>query len=1310
MKPIRTILSMFLVLAVLASMVPAYAAEREAAPAEVTMDSAEALPASGNERSVKKVIYVDDDPEGGYKGDYVVIYNPSTNANTAYSTGDMSGRINKTIVSPNVGTGAQQPAEIDEVRPYIIDVDSMLAEEVSEGKPEQPAATRESFTVGSKKTFTIYKTLSPTGDSSVEFKCLYVGEHCYIWTPTSTNSNIYPLDSIDSTYAQKAAQEFDSKYSLMQSSFGDHYNGTQGDGKIHVMFYNLNDGWQPGNGYVGGFFWGGDFNNNGLPMLNIDTYPGVLYPTSSGTGKDISKTYNTMVHEYQHLINYSNTRNMNTWLNESFSAAAEEICYPGSSVVSRIQSWENYSYSRNNTWLNPPAEFTYQSDYTLHNGYSLYRWDDNLSDVLALYAQVSFFAQYLYTRFDNSIYRQISQKWSYNKEIDAITNATGINCSDLARDFRIAVTANAALNQCHGIYSFKTQNGYDPSQYHNVQSPWNLLAPIVFTGASCSIQGGGAITVKPVNGVYNPPADADSNLEYYGISYTTPYTVTAVAEPKLPIGAPWGTVSVDGYTITATPSLGYYARSYEVKSGTATVTKDGNLFYVNPSSNCIIAIVFFPKITSKVQFKACGEIVDSQSVQAGSVIDLPESVNTSIDGWTFCGWTRLDYPNDVMEVTEFYEPGSAYEVIDFIVTFNAVYTRREENALYYKLVDTEPADWTGNYVISYGTDSDMYLMKGVTVSENGNNLESTKTADLLTETDACLLSDSFLRNVINTYVFELGSNDDGYPVRSSSTGIYLGMSSDGHLSGFKNFDTTWCRWIPGSYDGISGMENALPSGMHYLDFFHNTRHFVCFSSTSPEIRFWKETIGPLTYYSTAPVTPHVHNAQCVTATAPTCGAVGNVKYYHCSDCGKCFSDQACLHWITQESTVIPATGNHNLGSWVPNNDGTHTGTCSVCGTQEIVDCTYQTTVTEPTCLDDGYTTYHCTVCGETHTGDETDALGHDYAVAIAPPSCTVGGYTIHTCTRCNYSYTDEETSPTGHEWLKGDVKEPTCTERGYTTYTCGFCCDTKQDDYTDPLGHDYQAVVTEPTCAAGGYTTHTCSRCKDSYTDSETQALGHGWDEGTVTKEPKYRLPGEKTFTCTRCSATKTEEIARLANPFEDVHEDDFFFNPVMWALDETITAGVDDTHFAPGNTVLRSDSMVFFWAAKGRPAFTSTSKTFRDVKKKHWAYPAVMWAVENGITGGTDAAGLYFSPSRTCTRCEILQFLYAAMEKPAYTIANPYSDVKNKHWYKDGAIWAYENGLEKGENGKFNAMTPCTRGYVVTYLFRFMTGEELAK
>ena len=177
---------------------------------------------------------------------------------------------------------------------------------------------------------------------------------------------------------------------------------------------------------------------------------------------------------------------------------------------------------------------------------------------------------------------------------------------------------------------------------------------------------------------------------------------------------------------------------------------------------------------------------------------------------------------------------------------------------------------------------------------------------------------------------------------------------------------------------------------------------------------------------------------------------------------------------------------------------------------------------------------------------------------------------------------------------------------------------------------------------------------------------------------------------------------------FSDVSESDFFFKPVMWAVENGVTGGVDPTHFAPEKTVLRSDAMVFFWAAKGRPTVEAESNPFKDVSDLHWAHNAVMWAVKNGITGGTDKT--HFSPSRTCSRSEILQFLYASMGKPGYSIENPYSDINTNHWYYDGAIWAYEKGLEKGEEGKFNATTLCTRAYVVTYLYRFMTRQALAE
>ena len=223
------------------------------------------------------------------------------------------------------------------------------------------------------------------------------------------------------------------------------------------------------------------------------------------------------------------------------------------------------------------------------------------------------------------------------------------------------------------------------------------------------------------------------------------------------------------------------------------------------------------------------------------------------------------------------------------------------------------------------------------------------------------------------------------------------------------------------------------------------------------------------------------------------------------------------------------------------------------------------------------------------------------------------------------------------------------------------------------------------------------------------EAFGYVWDSElqNETTLDGFTIYGVAGTAAQRYAAENQIQFVPVKY-FLDVHEDDFFFNPVLWAVENGVTGGVDETHFAPERTVMRADAMVFFWAAKDRPSHSIEQSPFQDVKKKHWYYDAVMWAVENGVTGGTDAT--HFSPKNTCSRSEILQFLYAAMGKPEYTISNPYSDVKTKHWYCDGAIWAYEKGLEKGENGKFQAKTPCTRGYVVTYLYRFMTGNELAQ
>ena len=184
-------------------------------------------------------------------------------------------------------------------------------------------------------------------------------------------------------------------------------------------------------------------------------------------------------------------------------------------------------------------------------------------------------------------------------------------------------------------------------------------------------------------------------------------------------------------------------------------------------------------------------------------------------------------------------------------------------------------------------------------------------------------------------------------------------------------------------------------------------------------------------------------------------------------------------------------------------------------------------------------------------------------------------------------------------------------------------------------------------------------------------------------------------------------------NPFVDVKTSDPYYNAVLWAYYHgpcQVTNGTDATHFTPGNTVTRGQAVRFLWNAVDQPAPANTKNPFTDNKSGKFYYDAILWAYYNNprITDGTTATT--FTPNKTCNRAQIITFLWKTMGRPKPTIANPYSDVKPGKYYTEAAIWAYENGIEKGSGGKFNYNADCTRAAIVLYLYRFYTGKDLVK
>ena len=118
-----------------------------------------------------------------------------------------------------------------------------------------------------------------------------------------------------------------------------------------------------------------------------------------------------------------------------------------------------------------------------------------------------------------------------------------------------------------------------------------------------------------------------------------------------------------------------------------------------------------------------------------------------------------------------------------------------------------------------------------------------------------------------------------------------------------------------------------------------------------------------------------------------------------------------------------------------------------------------------------------------------------------------------------------------------------------------------------------------------------------------------------------------------------------------------------------------------------------------GSPEPTTTTDPFVDVPEYEYYYKAVLWALENGITAGINET--QFAPDQTVTRGQFVTFLHRDENKPSYSVNNPFSDVPNAYYY-DAVLWAYENGVTAGINAtEFAPEQSCTRGQVVTFLYR---------
>lgn len=404
----------------------------------------------------------------------------------------------------------------------------------------------------------------------------------------------------------------------------------------------------------------------------------------------------------------------------------------------------------------------------------------------------------------------------------------------------------------------------------------------------------------------------------------------------------------------------------------------------------------------------------------------------------------------------------------------------------------------------------------------------------------------------------------------------------------------------------------------------------------------------------------------VKGTPKTCTEDGTIDYYRCKKCGNMYKDERASILITKDDLVDKCTG-HDL----------HPGTNLVGSiSQDNLKLLAKTI---------GLSTPQIVQMIRDGTFDLDHIIGMIKIKDI--DHCSDDTYHWLGCQRCGKTLEDlrDELKAAGFEinekWY--ELSRKTAHTGGTATCTEKAVCDECGDAYGELGAHRYDAVVTAPTCTQNGYTKHTCSSCKDSYTDNETVKTGH---------IIKYGV-------CEKCNM-------RFSNPFYDVNGTDWFYSAVMWAYYNTpqVTNGKDESHFAPKASCTRAQVVTFLWRAAGRPEPSGSVQQFSDVPKTNsyaYCYDAILWAVENGITKGTDAT--HFSPNATVTRAQFVTFLWRYAGEPApKNMSCGFNDVDANAFYYKAVLWAVENGVTTGKTAtQFAPGATCTRCEVAAFMFR---------
>ena len=306
------------------------------------------------------------------------------------------------------------------------------------------------------------------------------------------------------------------------------------------------------------------------------------------------------------------------------------------------------------------------------------------------------------------------------------------------------------------------------------------------------------------------------------------------------------------------------------------------------------------------------------------------------------------------------------------------------------------------------------------------------------------------------------------------------------------------------------------------------------------------------------------------------------------------------------------------------------------------------------------------------------------------------------------------------EWVddKGEPLPDDTTVKANTTYKWRFTPD--DDNYTTLTG---EVELYHKSSSGGGwydsyYTIKATAGTGGSISPSGSVSVREGRDQTfTITPDKSYavsnvKIDGKsigavKSYTFENVRRPHTIEAIFMkanGNPqtgvFVDVATGSYYENAVDWAVGNGITQGTDATHFSPDGICTRAQAVTFLWRAAGSPKLKTRTMPFTDVPAGSYYYDAVLWAVENGIAKGT--SDTTFSPNMTCTRAQIVAFLWRSEKSPAAGTANPFADVKSTAYYAGAVLWALREDITRGTTSTaFSPDADCTRAQIVTFLWR---------